>query len=355
VIRLADARVRLEPAKEVVANPGSSPRYSGLSDGQGLLLTNRDNQRIAVAGATDAHYAMPLAVMLCSVGHNVGPGVAVDAYIVDDGVSATNRAKVDASLPPNVHLHWVDLQGGLEGLPTWGRMPLTTYRKLTVAEWTPPELDRVIWLDCDLLALDDISTLWGAELGNHLAAAVQDPRVALASSQFGVAAWRELGLPADAKYFNAGVMVIDLLLWREQGISQRALEYLRDYGDRVYFWDQEALNAVLAGRYAELDPRWNRHPSLEHVPRIKNGSDGPSGIVHFTGHLKPWNLSRESPSHRLYQSYLARTAWAGWTPANRWRDRVLGWYETSGVRRWLYPLERWFTVAERFLTKGRYR
>ncbi len=317
--------------------------------------TSLEGQRIAVAGAADAHYAMPLAVMLCSVGHHAGPGVVIDAYILDDGLSQKDRARVESSLPANIRLHWVVAQGRLEGLPTWGRMPLTTYRKLTVGEWTPPELNRVIWLDCDLLMLEDISDLWRAELGDQLALAVQDPRVPLASSQFGVAAWRELCIPADAKYFNAGVMVIDLIGWREQGVSRRTLEYLRVYGDRVYFWDQEALNAVLSGRWGELERRWNRHPSLEHVPGLHNGTDDRPGVVHFSGHLKPWNLSRESASHQLYLGYLSRTEWAEWVPANRWRDRFAGWYETSSVRSLLYPVERWVTVAEKYLTRTSYR
>lgn len=314
-----------------------------------------EGQRIAVAGATDARYAIPLAVMLYSVGHHAGPGVVVDAYIVDDGVTREDRAKVESSLPSNVHLHWVAAQGGLEGLPTWGRMPLTTYRKLTVGEWTPTGLSRVIWLDCDLLVLDDISKLWRTPFRDELAMAVQDPRVPLASSRFGVAAWRELGIDAAAKYFNAGVMVIDLVGWREHGVSWRSLEYLRKYGDRVYFWDQEALNAVLSGRWGELDRRWNRHPSLEHVPGLRNGSDDRPGVAHFSGHLKPWNLSRRSANHSLYQDYLSRTAWADWVPANRWRDRFVAWYETTRVRPFLYPAERWMTVAEKYLTRTRNR
>jgi lipopolysaccharide biosynthesis glycosyltransferase len=230
-------------------------------------------------------------------------------------------------------------------------MPLTTYRKLTVAEWTPAELYRVIWLDCDLLMLEDISNLWRTELGDQLAWAVQDPRVPLASSRFGVAGWRELGIAAEAKYFNAGVMVIDLAGWREHGVCGRALEYLREYRDRVYFWDQEALNAVLSGRWGQLDPRWNRHPSLERVPGQGSAAAGPPGVAHFSGHLKPWNLSLGSASRRLYQDYLGRTAWSDWVPPNRWRDRVLAWYEGSRLRRLLYPAERWVTVAEKFLTR----
>ena len=274
---------------------------------------NRSPSTIGIASAADARYALPLAVMLNSVGAHAGPDVRIEAYVLDDGVSAEDKLKVAASLPANVQLKWRQTASSLTGLPTWGRMPLTTYEKLTVGDWIPEGTRRAIWLDCDLLVLEDISRLWRAELDNRIVLAVPDPRVPLVSSQFGVAAWRELGLPAEAKYFNAGVLVIDLVRWREQEVCRRSMDYLGAYGDRIYFWDQEALNAVLVGKWGELDARWNRHPSLNHVPgqQIRHRTFGPdqhtscvNGIVHFSGHLKPWNRSGNGLYQALYQRYL---------------------------------------------------
>ncbi len=321
---------------------------------------NRSPSTLAVASAADARYALPLAVMLNSVGSHAGPDVRIEAYVLDDGVSAEDKLKVAASVPANVQLKWRQPVSTLTGLPTWGRMPLTPYQKLTVGDWIPEGTSRAIWLDCDLLILEDISPLWSAESGNHAVLAVPDQRVPLVSSQFGVAAWRELGLPAEAKYFNAGVLVIDLAHWREEEVCRRALDYLGTYGDRIYFWDQEALNAVLVGKWGELDACWNRHPSLNHVLgrqslRRACGLDqhAPcvSAIVHFSGHLKPWNRSGNGPYQALYQRYLNQTAWADQRANLRWQDQILTWYETSHLRRLLYPTERLATMAERSLTR----
>jgi lipopolysaccharide biosynthesis glycosyltransferase len=326
------------------------------------MSSTPDPSPIVVACAADARYALPLAVMLNSVGSHAAADVTIDAYILDDGVTARDRRRVAASLPENIHLEWRRPVSALRGLPTWGRMSLTTYQKLTLDEWLPDKLDRAIWLDCDLLVLEDLSRLWRRGMGSSAVLAVQDQRVPVVSASFGVSAWRELGLPAKAKYFNAGVLVIDLAQWRRQEVRQRSLEYIRTYAESVYFWDQEALNAVLAGRWGELDPQWNRHPTLDHLvgrhldPDLGRGAASPAssdhGILHFSGSRKPWNLACGGTSWGLYQSYLDRTDWAGWRPARRWQDELLTWYETSYLRRRLYPAEQLATMVLRRRTRN---
>src|SRR5437867_4217514 len=110
---------------------------------------NSDPSTIVVASAADARYALPLAVMLNSLGSHA-PGASIHAYVLDDGLSAEDRRKVAESLPVNVRLEWRQSVSALTGFPVWGRMSLTTYQKLTLDEWLPQELDSVIWLDCDL-------------------------------------------------------------------------------------------------------------------------------------------------------------------------------------------------------------
>ena len=310
-----------------------------------------DPSTIAVASAADARYALPLAVMLNSVGSHA-PGASIHAYVLDDGLSAEDRSKVAESLPGNVRLDWRQSVSAFSGFPIWGRMSLTTYQKLTVDEWLPEELTGVIWLDCDLLVLADIGQLWRSA-SDGIVLAVQDQRVPTVSSQFGVAAWRELGLPAGSKYFNAGVLAIDLAWWRRYRVRRRAIDYLRKYADQVYFWDQEALNAVLAGKWGELDPRWNWHPALDHLPGCRRICDprADKWILHFSGNLKPWNSAGGGHWRTLYRSYLDRTAWAGGRPVRGWQHHLLDWYETSHLRRLLYPVERLATVVQRNVTR----
>lgn len=313
---------------------------------------------MTVACAADARYALPLAVMLNSLGSNLAADCVVEAYVIDDGIPLEDKRRIAASLDSRVLLHWEPAMPLPAGLPTWRRMAATTYQKLVMGDWLPDSVHRVLWLDGDMLVVGDVSRLYQESLGGKIALAAQDQRVLYVSSRFGVTVHRELGIASDAKYFNAGVMLIDVDRWRKENVGRRSLEYLQKYGEKVYFWDQEALNAVLAGEWEELDLRWNWHPGLDRlllpVPARQHSEVGQGGldpwIVHFSGSLKPWMHFGAGPYWHLYQRYLDQTAWSGSRPARHWRSRFMAWYEMSRLRRLLYPAERWGTVIMRDVT-----
>lgn len=311
---------------------------------------------LVVVGAADGAYAMPLAVMLRSLTARLAPPWHVEAHIFDDGLAPRERAAVEASLDARCTLRWATARGcELAAQPLWGRMPRTTYQKLTLGSWLPAEIPRAIWLDCDLLVRTDLARLWQERLGEHLALAARDPLVPRLGSRFGVAAHRELGLARDAKYFNAGVLLIDLERWRAERVEERAADYLARYGRRLTFWDQEALNAVLAGRWGELDPRWNRNPNLHllfpAVPAATENAADDAWIAHFSGRLKPWTCPGASPYQSEFEAHLDATAWAGWQSPRTWRSALLARYAGSPLRRILFPLEQAWTAALRDLTR----
>ena len=307
---------------------------------------------LVIACAADRQYAMPLAVMLRSTVANLDPQRELNIYIVDGGLDREMRARICASLPRQVTLHWIaPARGGFVDLPLWGRMTITTYDKLTLGRWLPASVKRAIWLDCDLMVLGDLARLWAIANENHCVLAVQDVLVRTMGARFGVASYREMGIPDGAEYFNAGVMLIDVARWRTDDIAGRALAYLRN-NRRVFFWDQEALNAVLAGEWGKLDPRWNWNPNFETSPEtsLETSPRGSPWIIHFAGGLKPWHFEGRSTSHKRYYQYLDATAWAGWRPAHNWRTAMLSHYESSRFRRALFPLECLRMGVERAMT-----
>ncbi len=299
---------------------------------------------VVVASAADESYAIPLAVMLRSATDALAPGRELVAWIVDDGVGAALKSRIVQSLPSRASVRWLTPnRERLRGLPLWGRMPATTYEKLTIAESLPGEVTKAIWLDCDMLVLTDLAELWDRPLGDAHALAVTDPLVPMLASRFGVSGFSDLGFDRTSPYFNAGMLVIDTLRWRASGISVAAMEYLERFRDRVVFWDQEALNAALYDKWTAIDPRWNWSANLDRLDRNGGaeygGVSGRPRILHFAGNLKPWVIRESGKADTAYFNVLDRTAWRGWRPDRTIARSLIGWYASSRVRRFLYPAE----------------
>ena len=312
-----------------------------------------DLTSVHVACAADAGYVKPLAAMLHSLLANAGPRNAVYVHVLDGGIHDADKTLIaELCRAGGGTVHWVPVQDSrFPGAPLWGRMSVSTYYKLLLGERLPSDLTKVIWLDCDLVVVGDIGRLWEEGLGGHHALAARDAVVPVISSRSGVAGWRELGIDAESAYFNAGVMVIDLTLWRSDRVGERALEYVRRHRDRVYFWDQEGLNAVLAGRWRELDARWNHNVSVPDAARRHAGGASDAWIVQFAGNLKPWRYVVRNTPHELYYRHLDMTPWKGWRPPWSPFSSLVAVYERLGFRSVLYPLEKWWMRALRAMTK----
>lgn len=300
---------------------------------------------VIVACAANAAYALPMAVMLRSAAENLSPGRELEAWIVDDGLGDELRLRIAESLPDSASVKWLSPnRSDFEGVPLVGGMPITTYDKLTIAELLPHDVEKVIWLDCDMLVLVDLAELWEMPVGGAHVLAVTDALVRTLSSRFGVRRFAELKLDGSKPYFNAGVLVIDPAKWRKSSIAAEAIKYLKRHRKSVFFWDQEALNVVLASCWAEIDSRWNWSATLDRISET-NGTSGGNAerrdrIVHFNGNIKPWIVREHWELDTIYYEILDRTRWRGWRPAPTLARSMLAWYGSSRIRRIAYPVEQ---------------
>ncbi len=252
--------------------------------------------------------------MLHSAEMHLRPGRDLVAHVIDDGLAEADRARVRRSLGERTQIEWHSPdRSKLSNVPLWGHVSPSTYDRLTIGRILPSDLSRALWLDGDLLVLDDLSVLFDAEMDGACALAAPDPLVGVVSSRFGVKGYRALGLAPETAYFNAGVMVVDLDAWRREQVEERALDYLRRYAAQVFFHEQEALNVVLARRWRPLAQTWNWSAHPLHAP-VEHLQEATPSILHFTGRRKPWLCGGNGPWYARYVQYLDATDWRGERP-----------------------------------------
>jgi lipopolysaccharide biosynthesis glycosyltransferase len=294
----------------------------------------KGHDAVAIVCSADAGYLLPLTVMLVSVRAHLPAHRHLDIHIIDEGIREPEKARLARSLDvETVTISWhTPDRSRLVGVPLWGRMPLCTYNKLLVPDVLPEEVHTALWLDCDTLVLGDISALWDGGTGGYAVLAVQDSLVPLVSSDMGVARYRELGLRADAKYFNCGVLLMNVQRWRQLNVRDRALEYVKTYARDVVFWEQEGINAVLSDQWGSLDRGWNWSVSVGAAFRQRSIHPDVK-IAHFSGNLKPWKHDGDNPYYARYYEYVDRTTFAGFRPVRRWHTAALRSYEHTALRR----------------------
>lgn len=294
-------------------------------EGSGVLGGAPTEPLVLVVGSDD-RYAMPLAVTLYSALTRVPGEIPVRVHVFDGGISEGNRRRVQRVVRdarPTTALQWHVLdQNRLEGLRVVRWMTTAAYMRLLIPEVLIAE-DVVIYLDSDLLVRHDLSLL-PREAGHSPAspvAAVSDFRHPDLGDVFGDRHCLDLGVDPRGAYFNSGVLVIDVKGWRDLQVAERAITFVRENASIMRYHDQDALNVVLAGRWKQLDPRWNvmllklesyvageARSEYESDQMMRNLATD-AFIYHFIGPHKPWEGSYQGIARREYLQALRSAGW----------------------------------------------
>jgi len=185
----------------------------------------------------------------------------------------------------------------------------------------PTSVGRVLYLDCDLVVLDDLRPLWNMDLrGKAIAAAPDFPW-----DENGALARRlaSLGLSATDTYVNSGVLLLDLDRWRRDNLSDRLFAYAKARGSALAFHDQDAINAVLHDDIHVVDCRWNLQSRMYRLGRrsfphefaaTRQARRRPA-ILHYSTGEKPWLFRSQAVRKKHYFHYLGKTAWRNARPA----------------------------------------
>jgi len=192
--------------------------------------------------------------------------------------------------------------------PIWGWVSHVTYYKLMIADLLPAEITRALYLDSDIIVRGDISDMLHLDLSQYPLAAALDEKDKWPEFK------QNINLGQSIRYFNAGVMLLNLDRWRSENLGRRALEFAAAYPHQIVFWDQCALNHIIQGNFLILSKEWNftRADVDESIARADHAK-----VLHFTTEHKPWLSMSNHPLNGEYWKYLQRTQWKHYVEPNK--------------------------------------
>jgi lipopolysaccharide biosynthesis glycosyltransferase/predicted O-methyltransferase YrrM len=297
-----------------------------------LLEPDRDGQLynafeygINIALTVDSAYAMAAAATLRSVVEHVQGRITL--YIVDCGLLAEDKSKIEASLPMRSNITFLFIELPPDSLTS--NMG-TVWAKVDMMKCLP--VQRVLYLDADVLVRKDLRELWNTDLSGRSVAAAHDVGYPMGHS----------GVPRG-EYFNAGVLLVDLA--RARSTLQELDTCCREMAHSKYR-DQDALNVHFKIDWVALSLGWNAqglgtYAGCASVDRDKlclKEMEDPA-IVHFTGPVhppvefvlnpyvqpytaKPWGYAG-APGHpyeRDWWDMSEKTAWKGWRETTDYKE-----------------------------------
>ena len=256
----------------------------------------------------DENYSEQLSVAITSLLLNSDEDESFSFYVLNEKMSEINRKKILAlKKTKDFEINFIDVDANAFidfPIPRnrWTECKESTisrpaYFKYLIANQLS-HLDKVLYLDCDILVINTLKELYNIDIGENYAAMVQDVENEKLSKTFQL-----------SNYFNTGVMLINLKKWREEKINDRLMQATYDNIDSILFADQDIFNIVFENKIMKLPKRWNYQFFLcnkeDNISLYQNVHN--YNIIHFAGKNKPWNQPYNSVIFDEYYSILEKT------------------------------------------------
>ena len=265
---------------------------------------------VVLALASNERYFPGLYCAVASALSHLDPTRQVNLKVLDGGISQPSRDTLSRLIGRGsqlVRLEFVAVDPSVFGKATLGPGEShMAYCRIMLPQLL--DVPRLIYLDSDVLVFRDVAELFDFELppGKILAAVLDSETPTLADDSRTIAG--AMNLPADACYFNSGVMRLNLGELRRQQFFQRSVELLTSWSGRYRFWDQSAINFLLHGQIYELPEYWNR-ASWRFDAQQNNDLDC---VLHYTTST-PWLGGTRGPAQVLFERFAVDTG----LPVNR--------------------------------------
>ncbi len=279
----------------------------------------------------NARYVQHAAVCLVSLLEN-NRDSSFDVVLVSTDKLTDEATKLFRSIAPYhncvLSIRYFDKLLSVELPVTAQHYSIDNYTRLWVSEFFSDDVEKILYLDSDMVIVGDIGELWNTDISEWVIGAVSIP---------GSDRCAPLGIPERYGYFNSGVLLVNLQRWRAERVLDRLLAYIATNSEKIVDVDQDVLNACLYDRRLPLAYVWNVISpffidyyslgiSAGELRRVRRSAR----IIHFNGISKPWSYMCRHPRRQEYWKYLNKTEWRGYCEEDR---NAINWVKKHFVSR----------------------
>lgn len=256
-------------------------------------------KNINICLSCDDNYSKYAGVVIASILANADDDDNLKFYILDGQISSKNKEKIlSLKSIKDCQIHFIEIDDKkfeiYAQIKTHKYVTLQTYYRLKIAELLP-DIERVIYLDCDMVVNRSLGELFEADLHQKPIAGVLDVRVKRKRK------WK------NSNYINAGMILFDLKKIREEKIEEIFVDYTKNNIEIIDTGDQDIINFALKDKIEILPDTWN--VQVSNFASRTSFTKHPA-IVHYIGPDKPWIFASTTFFKDLYFKYLQLTPWA---------------------------------------------
>ena len=255
------------------------------------------SDRINVCISCDDNYAKYAGVVIASVLVNANEEDDLHFYVLDGGITYENKSKISSLISiKDCEINFVSIDESMfddyKNVKTHQYISIATYYRLK-APTLLPDVDKLIYLDCDMVVNTSLKELFAKDTSNYLLAGVSDNKTRMVKE--------------NPTYVNAGMLVMDLNNMRKDKTEEKFFNYTKENIDKITKGDQEIINDVCIGRINVIEPEWNVQTS--NFVNRSTYTNHPK-IIHYLSKEKPWKFGSYSYFKPLWFKYLQLTPWA---------------------------------------------
>lgn len=295
------------------------------------MIFNKDI--VHVVYASDDRFSEIMGISLLSLYENSKDVQEIVIYILDSGISAENKSKIEAISKKYNRTNpvWIkakNISSELNVDVAVDRGSLSQYARLFISSVLPENISRVIYLDCDIIIKQSIGLLWNMNMNGKTIAALKDA--------FSRNYRANIDLKPNDIMFNSGVMLVDLERWKKLDIEGKLLNFISSKHGKIQQGDQGALNAVLSKDTFCFEPKFNsitvffdfnykemlvyrKPPEFYSEEQIMEAINEPA-VIHFTTSIlsvRPWI---KGCRHIYTNEWLKYKAMSPWADNALWED-----------------------------------